>query len=92
VWWRTHRRYFTLSELPIPALTPRGGSGQQFVCYADFCSGIPGKVHETNFAAVNAEVSRLLPAALRQMRMAPGDKLKRLHGEAINAETVSLIS
>lgn len=44
----------------ITAFLPRG-TGHQFVCYADACSGVPGATHETTFSAVNAVVARLRP-------------------------------
>ena len=50
------------SESPdIRSLLPRG-AGHQFVVYGDSCSGIPGALHERNFAAVNAVVRRLSPS------------------------------
>jgi len=46
---------------PGKVLLPRG-SGHQFVCYGDCCSGIPGQLpSEVNFAAVNAVVGSLSP-------------------------------
>jgi len=47
---------------PIKALLPRDDSGEQFVCYGDSCSGIPGADHERNLAAVNAVITRLQPS------------------------------
>ena len=51
------------SERPehIRSLLPRG-AGHQFVVYGDSCSGIPGALHERNFAAINAVVRRLSPS------------------------------
>jgi hypothetical protein len=45
----------------IAALQPRAGSGHQFVCYGDCCSGVPQGAHEANLAAVNAVADRLRP-------------------------------
>lgn len=47
-------------SIPISALVPNG-TGHQFVCYADSCSGVPNALHEQTFAAVNAIVARLQP-------------------------------
>src|SRR5580658_276216 len=47
---------------PIEALQPRDATGEQFVCYGDCCSGIPGADHERYFAAVNAVLARLRPS------------------------------
>jgi hypothetical protein len=44
----------------IPSLLP-GGPGHHFVLYGDACSGIPGHVHEANFATINAVIRRLDP-------------------------------
>ena len=57
----------------IPALLPRGGSGHQFVCYADSCSGMPGTPEEAAFAGVNAVVSRLRPQP--EFISFPGDEI-----------------
>ncbi|MBI2191455.1 MAG: metallophosphoesterase [Planctomycetes bacterium] len=45
----------------ITALQPRGKQGHQFVFYGDCCSGVPGRVTESNFAAVNSVIQRLSP-------------------------------
>ena len=47
----------TVPPSPIPALLPRDGTGHQFVCYADSCSGVPGGPHEATFPAVNEVVA-----------------------------------
>jgi hypothetical protein len=57
---------------PIPALRPRG-SGHQFVCYADSCSGVPGALHARTFASVNAVIQRLLPPP--EFIAFPGDEI-----------------
>ncbi len=57
---------------PIAALAPRG-SGHHFVCYADSCSGVPGALHESTFAAVNAVVARLHPQP--EFICFPGDEI-----------------
>lgn len=57
----------------IAALTPRGGVGHQFVCYADSCSGVAGEPEETKFARVNAVLSRLRPQP--QFVCFPGDEI-----------------
>jgi len=61
---------------PIPALLPEAGHGHQFVCYADSCSGVPGALHETTFAAVNAIVARLYPPP--EFICFPGDEISGL--------------
>ena len=63
----------------IPALVPRDGTGHQFLCYADSCSGIPGTLEEAAFARVNAVVSRLRPAP--QFICFPGDEIIGLNLE-----------
>ncbi|MET4208317.1 hypothetical protein [Bradyrhizobium sp. LA2.1] len=45
----------TSANNSIPALLPRG-KGHQFLLYGDSCSGVPGGLHETTFASVNAVV------------------------------------
>ena len=60
----------------IPALTPRGAGGHQFVLYADACSGVPGAPHEASFAAVNAIVDRLRPRP--EFICFPGDEISGL--------------
>ncbi|CAA9581871.1 MAG: hypothetical protein AVDCRST_MAG18-3262 [uncultured Thermomicrobiales bacterium] len=60
----------------IPALTPRGAGGHQFVLYADACSGVPGVPHEATFAAVNAVVARLRPQP--KFICFPGDEIQGL--------------
>ena len=57
----------------IPALLPRDGSGYQFVCYADSCSGSPGAPEEAAFASVNAVVARLRPQP--ELICFPGDEI-----------------
>jgi hypothetical protein len=52
---------------------PRDGSGHQFVCYADCCSGVPGAPHEVTFAAVNSVVARLQPQP--EFVCFPGDEI-----------------
>src|SRR5580658_6587709 len=47
---------------PIEGLLPRDATGEQFVCYGDCCSGVPGADFERHFAAVNAALRRLHPA------------------------------
>jgi hypothetical protein len=66
-----------VARLPaqIPALVPRG-PGHQFVLYGDSCSGIPGSLHERNFAQVNAVVARLTPAP--DFIVFPGDEIAGL--------------
>jgi hypothetical protein len=61
---------------PIPAIVPRNGSGHQFVCYADSCSGVPGAPHESTFASVNRVVSRLRPQP--EFICFPGDEIAGL--------------
>lgn len=61
---------------PIPALLPRDGSGHQFVCYADCCSGVPDAPHEATFAAVNGVVARLRPQP--EFVCFPGDEIRGL--------------
>lgn len=56
----------------IPALLPRG-EGHQFVLYGDSCSGVPGALHETTFASVNAVVQRLTPQP--EFILFPGDEI-----------------
>ena len=60
---------------PIPALRPRG-TGHQFVCYADSCSGVPGALHERTFAEVNRVVARLHPQP--EFICFPGDEIQGL--------------
>ena len=50
-----------MTNLRIPALTPAGRHGHQFVVYGDSCSGVPGAIHEATTAAVNQVVARLDP-------------------------------
>ncbi len=57
----------------IAALTPRGGAGHQFVCYADSCSGVAGEPEEAAFARVNAVLARLCPQP--QFVCFPGDEI-----------------
>jgi hypothetical protein len=47
--------------LPIRALMPREGTGYQFLCYGDSCSGVPKAPHEATFAEVNAVAARFRP-------------------------------
>ncbi len=61
---------------PLAALVPRDKDGQQFVIYADACSGVPGALHETTFAAVNAIVARLRPRP--EFICFPGDEIQGL--------------
>lgn len=61
---------------PIRALLPRAGGGHQFVCYADSCSGVPGALHESTFAAVNRVVARLRPQP--EFICFPGDEIQGL--------------
>ena len=61
-----------MSSGPIPALLPRQG-GHQFVLYGNSCSGVPGALHETTFAAVNAVVRRLQPQP--EFILFPGDEI-----------------
>jgi hypothetical protein len=56
----------------IPALLPRG-KGHQFLLYGDSCSGVPGALHETTFASVNAVVRRLHPQP--EFILFPGDEI-----------------
>ncbi|MEM7131813.1 MAG: hypothetical protein AAF702_36200 [Chloroflexota bacterium] len=58
---------------PIPALLPRDRTGHQFVLYADSCSGVPGALHESTFAAVNQIVARLAPQP--EFICFPGDEI-----------------
>ncbi|MGA7673020.1 MAG: metallophosphoesterase, partial [Nitrolancea sp.] len=60
---------------PITALRPRG-TGHQFVCYADSCSGVPGALHERTFAEVNRVVARLHPQP--EFICFPGDEIQGL--------------
>jgi hypothetical protein len=64
---------------PIAALLPRG-DGHQFVLYGDACSGVPGALHETTFAAVNAVVRKLVPQP--QFIIFPGDEIIGLTPDA----------
>lgn len=57
----------------IPALLPHDETGHQFVIYADSCSGIPGTLHESTFAAVNAVIQRLEPQP--EFICFPGDEI-----------------
>lgn len=57
---------------PVPALLPRG-EGHQFLLYGDSCSGVPGALHEHNFAMLNAIVRRLTPAP--EFILFPGDEI-----------------
>ena len=61
-----------MSADTIPALLPRG-TGHQFVCYADGCSGVPNGRHEATFASVNAVVRRLRPHP--EFVCFPGDEI-----------------
>ena len=65
----------------IPALLPRDGSGHQFVCYADSCSGVPGAPEEATFAQVNAVVERLQPQP--QFICFPGDEIIGLSADEV---------
>lgn len=65
-----------MTPSPIPALTPRGRQGHQFVCYADCCSGIPNTERETTFAALNSLISRLSPPP--EFICFPGDEIRGL--------------
>jgi hypothetical protein len=49
------------ANIPIPALIPHSGNGQQFVFYGDACSGQPGHQHAANLAAINQVITRLDP-------------------------------
>ncbi|MBX3069032.1 MAG: metallophosphoesterase [Thermomicrobiales bacterium] len=60
----------------IPALVPAGEHGHQFVCYADCCSGIPGRGNVERFAAVNAVLKRLDPPP--EFICFPGDEIQGL--------------
>ena len=60
------------NEAPIPALVPRG-TGHQFVCFADSCSGVPGAPHEKNLVAINAVIRRLQPQP--EFICFPGDEI-----------------
>lgn len=62
----------TSANNPIPALLPRG-KGHQFLLYGDSCSGVPGALHETTFASVNAVVQRLRPQP--DFVLFPGDEI-----------------
>ncbi|OWJ58077.1 metallophosphoesterase family protein [Inquilinus limosus] len=64
---------------PIPALLPRG-PGHQFALYGDSCSGVPGALHERNFAAVNAVLRRLVPQP--EFILFPGDEIVGLTADA----------
>ena len=57
----------------IAALTPRDGAGNQFVCYADSCSGVAGAPEEAAFARVNAVLAQLRPQP--QFICFPGDEI-----------------
>jgi hypothetical protein len=50
-----------MANSAIPALLPRTANGHQLVLYGDCCTGVPGTVHERNFATVNAALLRLRP-------------------------------
>ncbi len=63
----------------IPAILPRG-KGHQFLLYGDSCSGVPGALHETTFAAVNAVVQRLRPQP--EFILFPGDEIIGLTPDA----------
>ena len=63
-------------RLRSPRCVPRDSEGQQFVIYADACSGVPGALHETTFAAVNAVVARLHPRP--EFICFPGDEIQGL--------------
>jgi hypothetical protein len=64
---------------PLPSLLPRG-RGHHFVLYGDACSGVPGALHETCFARVNAMLRRLRPAP--EFIIFPGDEIIGLTGDA----------
>ncbi|MBA1158999.1 metallophosphoesterase family protein [Microvirga mediterraneensis] len=63
----------------IPALLPRA-RGHQFVLYGDACSGVPGALHETTFASVNAVIQRLQPQP--EFILFPGDEIIGLTADA----------
>lgn len=59
----------------LPSVQPRG-PGHRFALYGDACSGLPGALHETTFASVNAVVARLDPAP--EFIVFPGDEITGL--------------
>lgn len=61
-----------IADAPIPALQPRG-DGHRFIIYANSCFGVPGTLHETTFASVNAVVPRLDPQP--EFIAFPGDEI-----------------
>lgn len=61
-----------MPDTPIISLQPRG-DGHQFAFYGDSCSGVPGALHETNLARINAVVRRLHPAP--EFIVFPGDEV-----------------
>ncbi|RDI57198.1 metallophosphoesterase family protein [Microvirga subterranea] len=63
----------------IPALLPRT-PGHHFVLYGDTCSGVPGALHETTFASVNAVIRRLSPQP--EFILFPGDEIIGLTPDA----------
>jgi hypothetical protein len=63
----------------IPAFLPRA-PGHQFVLYGDACSGVPGALHETTFASVNAVIRRLQPQP--EFILFPGDEIIGLTADA----------
>lgn len=68
------------SDRPIPAFTPRSGSGRQFVFYGDACSGRHGHQHAANLAAINGVITRLDPHP--EWIAFPGDEISGLTTDA----------
>lgn len=67
------------AEPRLSALLPRG-RGHHFVLYGDACSGVPGALHETCFARVNATLRRLHPRP--EFIIFSGDEIIGLTGDA----------
>lgn len=65
-----------MADARLPALTPHGGQGHQFVCYADCCSGLPHTEREATFAALNKIIRQLNPPP--EFICFPGDEIRGL--------------
>lgn len=64
-----------VDKTKIPTLQPQSG-GHQFVIYGDSCSGVPGFLHESTLAQVNAVLQRLDTPP--QFICYPGDEIMGL--------------
>ena len=68
-----------MSTIPI---LPAATDGHQFVIYGDSCSGVPGALHETKLAQINAVLQRL--AEDPQFVCFPGDEIIGLTPDEAN--------